>query len=194
MTRLSVMKYARFIDTSYRNERSNLFICDSADVDAFANERVFPKTFDIAWRHWLSIRGDNALPNRRDLDLLSIAPAVPHFVLTEVLHGPPLDFKFKIIGTHVDERLREKITNTLLSEAERTRPGTNIWNAYETATRLRAPVLTALPYVGAVRKIEYTRELFMPTVDDENNVNYVLVVVDFFGDYGLLNEDTRWTA
>lgn len=136
---------------------------------------------DAVWDAWLEARGNALLPRREALDLSRMKAALPHVVLTRV-HRDPLDFEFRIIGEHIQERIRRNQTGTRLSTTSDSAHGSRLWSCYETAVRERAPFVATLPYVGRMERLKRTVEMYLPMADAEGTISHVLVAVLFIDD------------
>jgi len=169
------------------------FICDVSDLHQFDNKSEYPPFFAKAWRYWNLLRGQAGVPLAKDFDPMAHMTVFRNMAYTQVVKGPPLDFCFRIIGTHIDDRMQDNYTNRRLSEFERSAPGSNIWQTYESVTNQKVPMLTTYAYIGPIDNIQGTTELSLPFADQGGEVCNVLAVISFDGDLPVTMSQTRWT-
>lgn len=135
------------------------------------------------FRYWDSIRGDRPLPNRCDFDPVAIPRLLPHLILVEVLRddadGEVADFRFRLIGTHVDERMNERYTGRKLSQIHSKRPGSKIWNAYQAVERDGQPKVISLNYIGPAERTMGTTEIYLPLSAGGGEVDFIVVGLRF---------------
>ncbi len=66
---------------------------------------------------WQKLRGDRELPSRRDLDPVQIPPAMlPHMQLLDIEPGPPVRYRWRLIGTHITAALGRDSTGKYWDE------------------------------------------------------------------------------
>ena len=135
------------------------------------------------FRYWDSIRGGRPLPNRCDFDPIAIPQLLPHLILVEVLRdeadGQVADFRFRVIGTRVDERMSDRYTGRRLSQIPGKRPGSKIWNAYQAVEREGQPKLVSLDYIGPAERTQETTEIYLPLSAGGGQVDFIVVGLRF---------------
>ena len=135
------------------------------------------------FRYWDNIRGDRPLPNRRDFDPIAIPELLPHLILVEVLRdkadGQVADFRFRVIGTHVDERMNYRYTGRRLSEIPSKRRGSRIWDTYQAVEREAQPKVISLDYIGPAERTKETTEIFLPLSAGGGQVDFIVVGLSF---------------
>ena len=135
------------------------------------------------FRYWDSIRGNRPLPNRCDFDPIAIPQLLPHLILAEVLRdeadGQVADFRFRVIGTHVDARMSDRYTGRRLSQIPSKRPGSKIWNAYQAVEREGQPKVISLNYIGPTERTRKTTEIYLPLSAGGGRVDFIVVGLRF---------------
>ena len=129
--------------------------------------------------YWQGVRGDRTMPMREDLVLNEMIGFLPNLILLDVLREP-LDFRYRLIGTRIEEFMAEPYTGRRLSEIPHQAPPSAIWSNCERAVEAAAPVLDDTPYVGPKKDIVTPEGLLMPLSGDGVEVGMLLVAVDFF--------------
>jgi hypothetical protein len=66
--------------------------------------------------HWLSLKGDRAMPARADIDPTHIPALLRHLVLVDVMGAPPV-FRYRLIGTAVTRIANRDATGRVLDES-----------------------------------------------------------------------------
>lgn len=134
-----------------------------------------------SWDYWQSKRAGRSMPARADLDPpLEIPRLLPWIILTDVLLRDPLDFRYRLIGTAIRDRIAGNYTGMRLMELPHQRPGSRIWDTRSECVRTKAPVLdNQLPYVGPSDLVRAVRHLHLPLSDDGRSVTMILTAVEF---------------
>ena len=73
-----------------------------------------PKIAGI-YGYWKAKRGERAMPARRDLDPIELKPYLGSIILYDVLREP-LDFRYRLVGTHIALAMGRDLTGRKLSE------------------------------------------------------------------------------
>lgn len=151
-------------------------VCDLGDGE-------LPDRLRSALAYWKQIKGDRLIPYRRDFDPAAVPKLLPHIILTEVVRREVdlafQDFRFRLIGTYVDDRMKERYSGRKLSEIANKGPGSDIWGVYCLVKREKKPKLARMNYIGPTDNIKSTRELFLPFSNDGERVDFVIVVLVF---------------
>ena len=130
--------------------------------------------------YWTTLRGGRAMPARGDLELDQMVRILPNLILIDILREP-LDFRYRLIGTRIEEFMAEPYTGHCLSEIPHQAPPNQIWNNCEKAVASGAPVYDDAPYVGPKKDFVTPEALLLPLSPDGEAVNMLMVVVDYFG-------------
>jgi hypothetical protein len=131
-----------------------------------------------ALAYWQGKRGERSMPSRKDIEPTEIPDLLANMVLVDVSHDP-LDFKYRLIGTAIVERIAFDYTGMRFVDLDHQQPGSKVW---ETAARIcqeRAPVISDIPYVGPDEWVRGYRDLYLPLSDDGKTVNMIMGVVEF---------------
>ena len=141
---------------------------------------------NVLWQllsYWNNIKGKRLIPSRRDFDPVQIPRLLPHLILVEVIRDTAdfsfQDFRFRLVGSYVDERMRDRYVGRRLSEIEGKGPGTAIWETYQWVERKKMPKSISLNYVGPMNNIKNSQEIFLPLSSNGSRVDYILVGLKF---------------
>jgi hypothetical protein len=131
----------------------------------------------IGWRalhgYWSAKRSNGRLPGRRDIDpIIDIPRLVANLVL---LDAPEGDFRYRVVGTKIDQITQRPITGRKVAEAWwGNDPGGSEWRVAlsNTAQRQRPSLyMTMFPYGIDVRCVA----LLLPLVDSTGRTDQILV-------------------
>lgn len=125
--------------------------------------------------YWNRIRSRRKMPSRADIDPLQIPRLLPYVMLVDVL-ATPLDFKFRLVGSRVDEIVASSYTGTLFSDLPHMARGNSIWSEYEEVVMKQVPLYSAVQYVGPDRFVRSVMHCLMPLSADGGNVDMIFVV------------------
>lgn len=131
-----------------------------------------------AFAYWQSKLSGRSMPSRKDIEPTEIPELLANIVLVDVSHDP-LDFRYRLIGTAIVERIAFDYTGKRFTDLDHQQPGSRVW---DTAARLcseRAPLVSDIPYVGPDQWVRGYRDLYLPLSDDGEQVNMIMGVVEF---------------
>jgi len=128
--------------------------------------------------YWNAKRGDRPMPARADLDPTEMIAFLPNVILLDVLREP-LDFRYRLIGTMVEEHMSQPYTGRRFSEFEGQRQGSRIWTNSERVLTERRPVRTDVPYIGPKRDFTTIEDVMMPLSADGESVDVIFIVVEY---------------
>lgn len=128
--------------------------------------------------YWTRKRRGHRLPGRADLDPGEMVAFLPNVILLDVLRDP-LDFRYRLVGTTVEDHMLRPYTGMRVRELDHQRPPSRVWTKFETAIAARRPVATRLPYVGPYREFVRVEDVVMPLAADGATVDMLFVVIDF---------------
>jgi len=131
-----------------------------------------------AFAYWQSKLDGRSMPSRKDIEPTEIPELLANIVLVDVSHDP-LDFRYRLIGTAIVERIAFDYTGKRFVELDHQQPGSRVW---ETALRIcneREPIISDIPYVGPDQWVRGYRDLYLPLSDDGEQVNMIMGVVEF---------------
>jgi hypothetical protein len=143
----------------------------------FGSSSASPRLIE-AFEVWDRLRGGRLGPARREVDPAAFRALLANLVLFDVLDDP-LDFRYRLIGTGVRERIRRNLTGQRLSEIEYQKPGTPIFADYARVVENRKPLFGDVDYVGPDRRIRAVQHLLMPLSDDGDRVTGILTFIDY---------------
>lgn len=131
-----------------------------------------------AFAYWQSKLSGRSMPSRKDIEPTEIPELLANIVLVDVNHDP-LDFRYRLIGTAIVERIAFDYTGKRFTDLDHQQPGSRVW---DTAARLcseRMPLVSDIPYVGPDQWVRGYRDLYLPLSDDGEQVNMIMGVVEF---------------
>ena len=68
------------------------------------------------YQYWSDKRGERSMPARADLDPLDMRFVIGNVILVDVIAGENLQFRIRVHGTHLSERVRFDLTGKMLDE------------------------------------------------------------------------------
>jgi hypothetical protein len=90
-------------------------------------ERLFEQ-LEAAWHEARSAR---AMPRREDVKPAKLKPCLPYVALIDVVHGDPIDFRYRLLGNKLIDGFGANLTGALhLAHADRSRPTWPFYEAY----------------------------------------------------------------
>lgn len=132
----------------------------------------------LSYDYWKQKRGDRLMPARSDIDPADIQKILPHVFLLDV-RQQPLDFRYRLIGSKMDEHMLGRYTGLWMSQIPHQRPPSRIWaNCRKVALEGR-PLVGDTPYIGKGSEFLTTEDLIMPLSDDGLTVEMLFVTVGF---------------
>ncbi len=102
---------------------------------------------------------------------------LPHLMIFDVLE--PLDFRYRLVGGAVRERLVRDRTGQRLSEIPGQGPDSALWRHLDAVRKARMPSWRAPPYVGPAASFLEIENLVCPLSSDGESVDAILVFIDF---------------
>ncbi|MGF1625870.1 MAG: PAS domain-containing protein [Alphaproteobacteria bacterium] len=131
-----------------------------------------------AAKYWLDKCGNRPMPSRTDLDPCEIPALLPHILLLDVGYDP-LDFRYRLIGTAIDQHMNEPRTGQRLRSIPHQAPGSTLWRRLEAVVADRRPMADNVDYVGRYREFKLAEDIILPLSDDALRVDMLLVAVAF---------------
>ncbi len=117
------------------------------------------------------------MPRRDNLDPVDIPNLLPFVMLVDVF-SPPLDFRFRLIGTEIDAIIADNYQGQCFSAIPHMAIGNGIWAQYEAVVSTCRPLIAAVNYVGADRYVRAISHCLMPLSEDRKTVNMIFVAVE----------------
>lgn len=121
---------------------------------------------------WYASRGAHPYPAQRDLDLMTVPPLLPNLFILDAL--PDGDFRYRFIGTKIDEHMGMSLTGRLFSDARSGRILREITQFFSRIvdTGQLGLLATRLPS-EKFEWVRYTR-FGLPLADDYETINKIL--------------------
>lgn len=132
----------------------------------------------LALEYWSTLPKHGDLPLRASFDPIHIPQLLPYVILLEVF-SDPLDFRFRVIGSHCREHLFDNHTGRMMSALSHITTDGELFTALRTVVEERRPLLTNVPYVGPKREFRKNTEAMLPLCDRDGRVSHVLVFLVF---------------
>ncbi len=130
------------------------------------------------FEYWNSIRGHRAMPRRADFDPFAI-PRILHSVLFIEVLRPEIDFLYRVVGSRWAEAFGRNDTGRRMSELPHQRQPSQVWSAARHVVDTGRPLLPDVPYVGRNAAFKEIEVLIMPLSGKTDQVDYLLVTIDF---------------
>ena len=131
-----------------------------------------------ALAYWESKRAGRAMPSRDDVDPAEMVGFLPYVFLLDV-RPAPLDFRYRLIGTIMDEHMQARYTGMWMSQIPHQRPPSVIFDSCAQVVEARMPFSSDTPYVGKNKEFKRTEDIILPLSDDGEQVNMLLVTAAF---------------
>ena len=131
-----------------------------------------------SFAYWQSKRMGRAMPCRNDFDPSEMVGFLPYVFLLDVRHDP-IDFRYRLIGTYIDERMRARYAGLWMSQIPHQRPPSIIFSSCEQVVKMKQPYSSETPYVGKHKEFKSTEDIIMPLSDDNNRVDRLFVTAAF---------------
>lgn len=128
--------------------------------------------------YWHRCRGDRAMPARNDLDPLHIPKLLPSIMLVDVLRNP-LDFRYRLIGTRIVERLKVDHTGSRFSDLGQKAPSDPVFTFAAAIAQEARPGWTEIPYFRPKHLAQPWLLLAMPLSETGQAVDMLLYGADF---------------
>lgn len=134
------------------------------------------------YEYWNARRGPRPMPGRADLDPAEIKPLLPHVVLMDVVRNSAaltIDFRYRLIGTLVDDHSSGRFTGRLMSDIAHQRSPSRLWSNFEWVVAERQPKISRVPYAGPHNDFLSVVDIVMPLSQDGETVDMLFCVVDY---------------
>ncbi|MBK8160455.1 MAG: PAS domain-containing protein [Rhodospirillaceae bacterium] len=131
------------------------------------------------FRYWNSRRLGRKMPLRSDLDpIIDIPSLVPHIILFDV-RREPLDFRFRLVGSHVRQNLSRDYAGHWFSEFLNYDANSSIWPRHKLLDETGRPMLQRPNYVGPNNDFIYVENILLPLGVAEPGWSMQLMFIDF---------------
>nr|WP_242480423.1 PAS domain-containing protein [Rhodovibrio sodomensis] len=128
--------------------------------------------------YWTGLGGPGRLPARRDIDPVAIPRLLRHLMMLDVL-GPPLDFRYRLLGDEIMLRARPGLKGRRFSEIAGKGPGSGVWESARKVAETGLPRYGRVGYIGPDQFTAGVINLLMPLSDDGHTISQVLLLVLF---------------
>jgi hypothetical protein len=132
-----------------------------------------------AWNYWNQKRGDRRMPSRKDIDPVEIPCLLSSTALVDVLRDP-LDFRFRLLGTAIDNITSRNLRGIRFSEVPYLTEGNKGWADYAYVANTGQPLTTDRPYIGKNKLVMRLTDSLFPLSDDGETVNMVWSFLDIW--------------
>ncbi len=133
---------------------------------------------EAALAYWHSLRRGGGLPAYRQFDPVDVPDILPHLMVLDVL-GPPLDFRYRLIGGEVRARQRRKLVRRRVSELPAEAPGQALFEARRRVVESGEPDFAATEVLGPDSLPRLQSCLHLPFASDGARVDVLIAVVAF---------------
>jgi len=136
------------------------------------------RLIEQARAYWERCRGARAMPARADIEPGAMVAFLTNVVLIDVLRDP-LDFRYRLIGTEVENHSAERHTGRRISEIPGRAPPSSVWDNLAAVAERGKPSDRSVPYVGPLKDFVRTRQVTLPLSADGATVDKLLIVIEY---------------
>lgn len=141
----------------------------------------FSRDADALFTHvetcWRDAAAGRDMPRRSDISPSKLGRALPYVALIDVLHGLPMDFRYRLIGQHLIVNTGQNLTGKRSLELPATTPaGRPVYDTYVKCVQTAKPRrfdLEVLNMNGTKRRMQ---GLILPLSDDGRTADALLGV------------------
>ena len=132
--------------------------------------------------YWLTTRGARTMPSRTDIDPIDMTFIIGNVILIDVLAGEPPDFRIRLHGTNLVDRVRYDLTGKMLDDMPEAEFRDLTRRSFTKVATSRAPLCAQRDRVldGRLRRYE---TVIMPLSADDKIVDTLIC--------GLIYDDDR---
>ena len=166
----------------------------SPDRPAFPLLAARDATLEAVWNYWDERRGDRPCPSRADLDPLDIPHLLPHVGLVDI-EDDGRRFRYRVIGTHMNDMLGENFTGRCLDPENRGAYAALLQDLYADCTRARRPLFSENEIRYHDGRRVTMRRLILPLAGDDGTPVEMLLFSTTFHPHGAGGAETadhRW--
>jgi len=130
--------------------------------------------------YWVSLRGDRAMPSRKDVDALHIPPEfLPNLMLIDVLHEPRR-YRYRLIGTQVVAASGEDRTGQTFENVGFFKAHPVVLEQYNCVVEHGRPLHSLEPFTNFKTGGTYDVDrLLLPLSTDGRSVDTMMVLFHF---------------
>jgi len=131
------------------------------------------------FNYWNVKRAGRQMPARADLDpVIEIPKLLPHIILIDV-RFEPMDFRFRLVGSHVRQNLTRDYVGEWFSELTNYNPQSTIWPRHQGVVERGLPTLQRPTYIGPHRDFIAVENVLMPLTVAEPGWGMQMMFFDF---------------
>ncbi len=116
------------------------------------------------------------IPGREDISPAEMVAFLPNILLLDV-QKEPLDFRFRLVGTHIVPLLARDYTGEWMSSIDILKAPGTVWGNCRKAVESAQPVYAFTPYVGPKKDILDVEDLILPLASDGQSVDMLMVIL-----------------
>ncbi len=129
------------------------------------------------YAYWNTCRGDKQVLDRSDIDPMSIPTLLPHLYITDVL--PDGEFRVRLIGTHLVERLGQDTTGLTISEIITGTYLNYVHSFLQAAVDSRTPVFCESNFFIPGKDYHRVKRLILPMTHGGEEIAFLLIGQEF---------------
>jgi hypothetical protein len=129
---------------------------------------------------WVALRGERAMPSRKDLDPMQIGPEfLPNLMLIDVLREPRR-YRYRLIGTHIVAATGEDRTGRIFENVGFFKDHPAVLEQYDSVVDTGQPLHSLEPFTNSIRGRAYDVDrLLLPLSSDGRTVDMLIVLFHF---------------
>lgn len=120
----------------------------------------------------------NEIPSRADMKVTDLRSRMASIAIVDI-EQDPVDFRYRLIGTHFREFMFNDYTGKLYSEIRGKGRESEVWKLLEEVRTSGKPIYTEIPYIGPKSDFMRASNLCLPLADNHHNVDKIMLVADF---------------
>jgi hypothetical protein len=160
------------------HQSGNAILSDIDDLVAATRSGLASRRNLRALDYWNQQRGERPMPARADLDPADIVSILPHVILLDV-QDDPLDFRYRLIGTAIVNKLHRNLTGQWMRDIPYQAPPSSIHEACQRVVEQRRPISSTISYIGPNQNFFSAEDVIMPLSIDGEKVNMLFVTVEY---------------
>jgi hypothetical protein len=120
---------------------------------------------------WHEARSARPMPRREDVNPAKLKSCLPYVTLIDVVHGDPIDFRYRLLGQKLIDGFGANLTGALhTAHADRTRPTWPFYDAYCRCVAMRHAQNIEHEFRNYNRTVVRMRARVWPLADDGETV------------------------
>jgi hypothetical protein len=143
------------------------------------------------YSYWISKRGTRRMPRRADIDPVDIPSLLPSVFLVDV-GGPPLRFRFRLIGTAICARWGGDATGKYLDEVDVDGEHDTMRRQYAAVVETGMPRFDVEEFITDSGRYLHYQRLLLPLSADDLTPNMLLGGQQGIGLEGFQIQGHRW--